>query len=520
MISFFACEIYLVVYYIASIDHVTNCFLLSRNNVASKKATFFIFVSATDPSNQDNLIHHLEKILGPSNSTFQQHTFRTISLEHHQNGMSYEIFDCSQNVYGETFDTAGTVTEYRDSQDQRVAILTDFPILDSSQILKLRDATSRWWKINSTTSRYTYRRASNLEVHLLDICKANITILHMTRQILCQRIYPMIEKYFSMDPQKWRLSLYDSLFLRYDASCSKFGASLPWHRDLGLVSVNILLNDDFEGGGTMFDSICDGVPIQSPSLTTMGGRVGHALFHESNYRHAAAPTTRGIRDIWVMFVTAFPSNNTGMHHQLNDVKIQNDHEEFWSNTFVLPPNQEVAIRLKMKAREEDNLWNRARLLKLAIDMVPKDGEAWHHLGMTLHELGGFPRESRACLSRATKWIPMEASLFHNFAVVLAQQSKLDTTMTILDMEKRIEVCFQRALQLKQDNLEFDTTVFNYATYLAHHERWEEAMKVLQTKRGNYEVLEDDNLKNNQLDIMLSELKRHCYDKISSKPHER
>lgn len=97
------------------------------------------------------------------------------------------------------------------------------------------------------TSRFTYTAQSRIgEVHVSELPKAREWLARRLHDTL----YPMIEERFSVDAGD--LAVYDSLIIRYDAS--RGGIQQPMHRDASLISVNIALNGDYEGGGTRFES--------------------------------------------------------------------------------------------------------------------------------------------------------------------------------------------------------------------------------------------------------------------------
>ena len=86
------------------------------------------------------------------------------------------------------------------------------------------------------------------------------------------------------------LRVADAFVVRYVHEAGE-AASLPTHVDGGLVSVNIGLNDAFEGGGTRFERT---------GRVVRGGE-GSVVVHPSAVRHAGEPITSGVRVILVVF---------------------------------------------------------------------------------------------------------------------------------------------------------------------------------------------------------------------------
>lgn len=85
--------------------------------------------------------------------------------------------------------------------------------------------------------------------------------LSFLRKALVQRIYPLLRSQFATflppgeAPLKLRVA--DGFIVKYDAEGGQ--AELKPHRDGSVFSFNIALNpaDDFEGGGTWFNSLGD-----------------------------------------------------------------------------------------------------------------------------------------------------------------------------------------------------------------------------------------------------------------------
>jgi hypothetical protein len=116
--------------------------------------------------------------------------------------------------------------------------------------------------------------------------------------------------------------VYDSLFIQHNITAANVnndagngsgdnlgsGAGQPLHRDLGYVSVYIMLNEEFEGGGTFFEDqllpfVLSGNHdnVMHP-LKPLGPR--HTFAHYSKSRHAGAATYTGVCNILVIFLAA------------------------------------------------------------------------------------------------------------------------------------------------------------------------------------------------------------------------
>ena len=140
----------------------------------------------------------------------------------------------------------------------------------------------------------------------------------------------------------------------YQLNSNSITLTIIQHLDGGLFSVNIALNsyeNDFEGGGTFLERLISNDYGNDVIQRPCGA--GHALIHSSTERHAGAPTTGGIRDILVFFLTTRQgSKATG---------IERGH------------------RLKALINKSP-IHVRMNCLKMAIEENPFDGEAFMWLG--------------------------------------------------------------------------------------------------------------------------------------------
>ena len=147
--------------------------------------------------------------------------------------------------------------------------------------------------------------------------------------------------------------------------------------DGGLFSVNVALNsyqDDFKGGGTFLERLVNNKYGNDVIQRPCGP--GHALIHSATERHAGAPTTSGIRDILVLFLTTRQdSAATG---------IERGH------------------RLKSLI-ERSPIPVRTDCLRLATKENPLDGDAFMWLG--LNELNGDRNDPN-------RWDEINASVEH------------------------------------------------------------------------------------------------------------
>jgi tetratricopeptide (TPR) repeat protein len=413
---------------------------------------------------QHVLLQRIDALLGET--TEKQLVFQQVDTDHAHDAQACEILnhgtDGPKTKTSEQIIPNNGALGWISTEDKgrRLALQTTTePIFNESSIALLRQvATQVWSTTNQQTSRFTYQRKGNLEAHLEDLCRFNDTLKHVLRQTLQRKIYPIVKEFF-LDDNDLAPCVYDSLFIRYNATASEsqLGAGQPLHRDLGLVSVNIMLNADFQGGGTLFEDQLAVLTTISP-LKPVGP--GHAIFHYSHLRHAGAGTMKGVRDILVLFLTA-------------------------TRPCGQAPARERAARIKTMASKVTGPLEKASLYRLVLDLVPDDGEAWHYLGTALHafsdQLASASTPAAAALWEASKLNPNDARVFNNLGLVLERQSALVDN----DMAK-IEQVYIKSLQLHQRSKQagcdvgqdMNAAALNYGLLIANQDRFEEAIAIL------------------------------------------
>lgn len=413
---------------------------------------------------------------------------------------------------------------------QQIAIRTkeSSPLLSRDEIQRLKTSAESYWNRpveldGSSTSRFTYQRKGNSEAHLSDIVKYSQTqqpqtkhVTNLVDELLLKRVYPWVREAFlskeeGVDARSLQLYVYDALFIRYNATEANLddtlskavynkqrrkGAGQPLHRDLGYVSVNIMLNDqsDFEGGGTFFEnqilSCWNGDKLDESDdtglkpLKPLGA--GHALAHDSSDRHAGAATFEGVRDILVIFIAAAHKRDS----------------QDTSNSLRTAPRWECAARLKSTSRtycsnsnanNTDQLKCRILHQRLAIEQVPSDGEAWQYLGMALMEYAEVANESVLdlavhCLEEATRYTPCDGRLHNNLGISLERllsTSNIDEGRT-LQLRERVATAYRRAVSIQSIcesigcdvGADYERVCLNLGLYLSKQDDFMGAVDVL------------------------------------------
>ena len=120
--------------------------------------------------------------------------------------------------------------------------------------------------------------------------------LPFLRKALVSRIYPLLRNQFQdfLPPGDAanKLRVADGFIVRYDAEGGQ--SELKPHRDGSVISFNIALNpaEEFEGGGTWFNSLEEAVKINE----------GQMVSHASGVLHGGHAITTGRRYVLVAFV--------------------------------------------------------------------------------------------------------------------------------------------------------------------------------------------------------------------------
>ena len=111
------------------------------------------------------------------------------------------------------------------------------------------------------------------------------------KRILDARLSPILERVYGVTRDSIRAN--DIFLVRYDGEGQN---KLTVHQDSSHISFNILLNDEFEGGGTRFHNRYDGTHMDARP------KVGQVLINNAVVHHEGLPTTKGTRYILVGFM--------------------------------------------------------------------------------------------------------------------------------------------------------------------------------------------------------------------------
>ena len=351
------------------------------------------------------------------------------------------------------------------------------PILSSAECSLIRESSETYWaNAGKSTSRFTYQRVGNSELHVEDLDEKALDVVNSA---LKYKLYPWIQELFNLD-KDIVLSVYDSLVIRYNATEANadglIGAGQPLHRDLGMYSVNIALNDrnagDFEGGGTFFEELISlssngGVFNSLPTLHTDG--LGYGLAHLSSTRHAGSGTYKGVRDIIVFFITALPLLPVEFAMRCKGLST------------------DTQLRIPHTTKED---YYRASLAK-----NDNDSESWQFLAMSLLEKSTRNKDLSkkvldliiSFLDKAESLSPSDPRIHNNFSLVLQKRlAFLTDEDSKISEQMRVEYHYRRALTLVQACSEAGCEIkndecsvrLNYGLWLSYQDRFEEAYSIL------------------------------------------
>ena len=139
-----------------------------------------------------------------------------------------------------------------------------------------------------TTKRHKNYPTTDLPIR--SIPGLGTPIMNMT----ISNIFPLIAKKFNLNP--YFLNIADIFIVKYDINGQDH---LNFHKDGSIISFNILLNDEFEGGGTIINHLnSDG----TTTSTLHNSNKGDLFIHSGKLLHSGNKITSGIRYILVGFI--------------------------------------------------------------------------------------------------------------------------------------------------------------------------------------------------------------------------
>ena len=178
---------------------------------------------------------------------------------------------------------------------------------------------------------------------------------------LNRRLAPLLERIFGVTPKAIRAN--DMFVVRYDAQERPF---LAKHTDDADISFNILLSDEFEGGGTRFWNRLENRPFAN-----VKPKRGQVLTHSSLIHHEGLPVTKGVRYILVGFsavdhIDPFTAEPTGLSWFASWLSLPFLHVKF-KDGFTASHNRR--IRAKRNLPEQHRWTDNKYVRHLFVDLV-------------------------------------------------------------------------------------------------------------------------------------------------------
>lgn len=153
------------------------------------------------------------------------------------------------------------------------------------EIIQLAEDSGKW-----THKRHEFYPTTDMLIDAIGMEK-------IYEALLSEYIYPWAIDAWDLEGKTWKALSSESFIIKYIPNQQ---AHLSFHHDHSLVTNLLTLNNDFEGGGTMFkrQKLC------------VKGDVGGTFLHPGNitHKHGARPITSGLRYVIVSFIN---SNSEG-----------------------------------------------------------------------------------------------------------------------------------------------------------------------------------------------------------------
>lgn len=374
-------------------------------------------------------------------------------------------------------------------KEEALVLETLQPVLDDEARETILSAAVEYWSRSDDKgpagSRFTLQGANKREVHATDLGEPAVEAIN---KALASYVYPLLRQGFvdripSLNLQSWSLLPYDALVIEYDATSENLlpteeRPAQPLHRDLGLLSVNIALDDPsgFQGGGTVFERL---LLDEDNSPTVVPRSAGHAVAHPCRERHAGGALISGKRTILVLFMTGTP-NGRAYEGTCPKVEIAARCKAFGTR---LGAGETVHLptRRPLSGNKDQILTYRA-----ALRSDPTDGEAWLYLAISLMR-GPESRtnfEAIEALLEAKSLNPADGRVYNTLGIALERQAHMlssdDFEMAILEAYRMAALLHRRAAGAgcKGAALDARSSLLNWGLWHANRDEFENAVAVL------------------------------------------
>ena len=149
------------------------------------------------------------------------------------------------------------------------------------EIIEAAEASDKW-----THKRHEFYPTTDMLIETIGMDKIYEALLN-------EYIYPWAIDVWGLEGKVWEGLSSESFIIKYIPDQQ---AHLSFHHDHSLITSLVTLNNEFEGGGTMFkrQKLC------------VKGEVGAVSLHPGNitHKHGARPITSGLRYVIVSFINS------------------------------------------------------------------------------------------------------------------------------------------------------------------------------------------------------------------------
>lgn len=161
-------------------------------------------------------------------------------------------------------------------------------------------------KLHGGWTKERHKNYPTTDLPVRSIPTLNVPLFNFTTL----NILPLIAEHYKLN--LYFLSIVDLFIVKYEAEGQDH---LGKHRDGSIISFNILLNDDFEGGGTSIEHTCKPGSNELSEFNEVlyQGEKTDLLIHPGKLKHGGNHITNGVRYILVGFIE-FCSSGRGREY--------------------------------------------------------------------------------------------------------------------------------------------------------------------------------------------------------------
>ena len=272
---------------------VENWVPMFKQNLFALDEFFSVALGFTNRSDIANQFANLPKlkatapklnfIIQESNRNSTEFNLPTQTEEYMQPSNSFEILDTSDwnnwcQKYIDPFILKG---QYKLMTDEIGPNIIEFPLFTEKfckEIIELAEANT--W----VTDRHYFFPTT-------DQTMESLGMQEIYQKVLEEFVYPIWIWFWELDGEDWPKLGSENFIAKYDTLNQ---GSLEIHHDSSVITLNVKLNDGYEGGGTF---------IPRYKQTYQAKKIGHAMSHpgQITHKHGGRPVTQGTRYILVTF---------------------------------------------------------------------------------------------------------------------------------------------------------------------------------------------------------------------------